>query len=80
MDIPYMLKTMQEVWELLSTTTMWFLWTARCSKAFDNITVHPMEIVRNVWMQMVHTLRGQYDDIKGETDAAVLQLLQFTSY
>ena len=80
MDIPYMLKTMQEVWELLSTTTMWFLWTARCSKAFDNITVHPVEIVRNVWMQMVHTLRGQYDDIKGETDAAVLQRLQFTSY
>ena len=72
MDIHYMPKTMQVVWELLSITTMWFLWTARCSKAFDNIMVHPVEIVRNVWMQMVHTLKGQYDEIKGKTNVVVL--------
>ena len=29
MEAPYMLKSMQEVWELLCTTTMWFIWTTR---------------------------------------------------
>ena len=52
-------------------TTMWFIWTTRCCKVFGNITIHPVESVRNVWMQMVHTLKGRYDEIKGETDAGV---------
>ena len=80
MEAPYMLKTMQEVWELLCTTTMWFIWTARCSKVFGNTTIHPVESTRNVWMEMVHTLKGQYEDIKGETDVAVLQRLEFIVY
>ena len=80
MEAPYMLKAMQEVWELLCTTTMWFIWTARCSKVFGNITIHPVESVRNVWMQMVHTLKGRYDEIKGETDDAVLQRLEFIAH
>ena len=80
MEAPYMLKTMQEVWELLCTTTMWFIWTARCSKVFGNTTIHPVESTRNVWMEMVHTLKGQYEDIKGETDVAVLQRLEFSVY
>ena len=73
MEAPYMLKTMQEVWELLCTTTMWFIWSARFSKVFGNTTIHPMESARNVWMEMVHTLKGRYEDIKGETNAAMLQ-------
>ena len=79
-EIPYMLKAMQEVWKLLCTTTMWFIWIVRCSKVFDSTIVHPVESVRNVSMQMVHTLKGQYDEIKGETDDAVLQHLEFIAY
>ena len=29
---------------------------------------------------MVHTLKGQYDEIKGETDVAMLQRLKFIAY
>ena len=29
---------------------------------------------------MVHTLKGQYDEIKGETDVAMLQRLEFIAY
>ena len=80
MEAPYMLKAMQEVWELLCTTIMWFIWIVRCSKVFGNTIVHPVESVRNVWMQMVHTLKGRYDEIKGETNVAVLQRLEFIAY
>ena len=52
---------------MLCTTTMWFIWTATGSKVFGNIIVHPVERVQNVWMQMVYTLKGWYDEIKGET-------------
>ena len=48
MKIRYMLKARQEVWELLCTTTMWFIWTPWCSKVFDNIIVHPVESVQNI--------------------------------
>ena len=66
------------LWELLCTTTMWFIWTTRFFKVqFGNTIVHLVESVRNVWMEMVHTLKGQYEDIKGETDVAVLQRLEF---
>ena len=57
MEIPYMLKAMQEVWELLCTTRC-FIWIARCSKVFDNTIVHIVESARNVWMHMVYTLKG----------------------
>ena len=43
-------KSVQEVWELLCTTTMWLIWTPRCSKVFDNSIIHLVESVRNVWM------------------------------
>ena len=80
MEAPYMLKAMQEVWELLCTTRMWFIWTVRCSKVFGNTIVHLVESVQYVWMQMVHTLKGRYEEIKGETNVAVLQCLKFIAY
>ena len=58
-EVPIMDKEMQGVWELLCTTTMWYIWTARCSKIFDNTETYPAESVKNVWIQLVHTLKGQ---------------------
>ena len=47
---------------------------------FRNTIVHAVESVWNVYMQMVHTLKGHYDEIKGETDVALLQHLKFIAY
>jgi hypothetical protein len=63
LQVPYVIKNMQVVWELMSTITMWYIWTARCRKVFDDNTEHPVEIVRNIWVMAVHTLKGQYDDL-----------------
>ena len=46
----------------------------------DNTIAHPVESVRNVWMHRVHTLKGWYDETKGETDVAVLQCFDFIAY
>ena len=80
MEALYMLNAIQEVWELLCTTTMWFIWIVRCSKVFGNTIVHPVESVQNVWMQMVHTLKRWYEEIKCETDVAMLHHLEFIVY
>ena len=45
-----------------------------------NTIVHLVGSVRNIWMQMVHTFKGQYDGIKCETDEAMLQCLKFITY
>ena len=63
LQVPYVIKNMHIVWELMCTITMWYIWTARCSKVFDDNTVHPVETVRNIWVMAVHTLKGQYDDL-----------------
>ena len=31
---------------------------------FDDNTVHTVETVRNFWVMAMHTLKGQYDDLK----------------
>ena len=80
LGVPNMIKEMKNVWELLCTTTMWYIWIAGCSKVFDNFVVHPEGNVRNVWMRMVRTLKEQYDGIKGDINVAVLQSLSLIDH
>ena len=35
-------------WELLSSTTLWALWKARCITIFDNQRVPPVEIIQEI--------------------------------
>ena len=60
------------LWELLSSTTMWFIWKAQCIKVFEGREVPPIELLVAIWNDMVSTLRGQYDMIKGVLEVEVL--------
>ena len=52
------------VWELISSLTLWFLWRARCSRVFEDRQEPPAETVRAIWLDLVHTLRGQYSQLR----------------
>ena len=45
-------------WELISSLTMWFVWRARCRWIFDQRVIAPAEMIRDLWLELIHTLRG----------------------
>ena len=55
-------------WELVSSLALWFVWRARCRRVFEDRVVPPAETLRDFWLELVHTLRGQFDRMQGESD------------
>ena len=55
-----------ECWEIICIITMWQIWKACYQKVFQDITIPLAEIVAAIWEDIIHTLKGQYRDIKGE--------------
>lgn len=51
-------------WELISSIALWFVWRARCRRIFEGRAVPPAETVRDFWLELIHTLRGQFDRIQ----------------
>jgi hypothetical protein len=62
LQVSYVIKNMHVEWELMCAITVWYIWTTRCSKVFDDDTMHPIETVCNIWVIAVHTMKGQYND------------------
>ena len=60
--------------ELLCTASTWYIWTARCSKVFDNV-----ESGKIFGCRLCIPCRAQYEASKGGTDAAVRQHLTLIS-
>ena len=57
-------------WELISSLALWFVWRARCRRVFEDRVVPPAETIRDFWLELIHTLRGQFDRMQGESDRA----------
>ena len=57
-----------QIWELLSSTTMWFIWKARCKKVFKLSKNPAVEIVSAIWLELVLTLRSQLEIIIGDAE------------
>ena len=60
-----------EIWEFLTSCSMWHIWKARCSRLFDGKIVPPAQVVRPIWHEMVLTLKSRYDNIQGTLDAMI---------
>ena len=54
-------------WELVSSLALWFVWRARCRRIFERRVVPPTETIRDFWLELIHTLRGQLELLQGET-------------
>ena len=66
-------------WELIGSLAVWFVWRARCRRIFEGRAVPPAESIRDFWLELIHTLRGQYDRLQGSSDAMVRRRLAFLS-
>ena len=66
-----------EQWDLVGSLTIWFIWKACYREVFKGIKEHPMETVMKIWLEIIHTLQGQYDAIRGASDKATKRRLDF---
>ena len=57
-------------WELVSSLTLWFVWCARCHRVFEGQLEPSAVTVRAIWLELIHTLRGQLDRIQGSSEKA----------
>ena len=57
-------------WTLISTTTMWFIWKRRCGHAFEGTSEAPAEMIMAIWIELIHNLQGQLQDLQGDTEIA----------
>ena len=61
----------------MSSTTTYYIWKARCSLVFHQVRASPVELVNNIWLDIVHTLKGKWDHIIGDSDDKTTQCHQF---
>ena len=66
-----------QIWQLVSSITIWYIWKARCLKVFQNMTERPAQIISGIWIEIVHNLRGILDSINGNTHQAELRRVEF---
>lgn len=56
---------------MIGSLATWFIWRARCRQVFEGRAVPPAETVRDFWLELIHTLRGQYERLQGTSDRMV---------
>ena len=60
-----------------SWTTWTHLWKAPGSLVFKQKRIPTVELVKTIWLQLVHTIKGQYDAIVGNSDVVMLKRSNF---
>ena len=49
------------------------------TKTYKQVTDAPSETIRKIWLDILHSLEGQYDAIKDNSDMAMTQQLLFSA-
>ena len=62
------------VWSTVSSLVVWVLWKARCKCVFQKVKQKAVELVNEIWLMLLHTLRGQYEVITSEPEVVILHL------
>jgi hypothetical protein len=64
-------------WELLCAATMWMIQKSRCQKVFEQEKTPPMQIIKEIWLEIISTLRGQLQEIYDHSNTVVSQRITF---
>ena len=51
------------IWRTIMSLAFWIIWKARYDVVFNNAHIHLRTMLIEFWLLVVHTLRGQYDDL-----------------
>ena len=63
--------------DIESSTTVYHIWKARCSLVFHELKTSPAELVSNIWLDIVHSLKDQWDGIVGDSYAKIANWHEF---
>ena len=55
---------------MVACLSVWHIWTRHCKFVFQQQKTPSGEVLLNIWFELVSWLRGQYDSIQGDSDAA----------
>ena len=65
------------MWEILISIVVYHIWKVRCSLIFHQLKTPPAEVVSSIWLDIVHTLKGQWDGIVRDSEAKIAQRSAF---
>ena len=54
--------------KMISSIVLWALWTSRRRRIFQEIQWNVVDVVKEIWLTLVHTLKGKCDAINGDSD------------
>ena len=52
-----------KVWSTISSLVVWVLWKARCKGVFQKVKPNAVELVKEIWLMLMHTLKRSIWDI-----------------
>ena len=56
------------VWNIVSINALWVWWKCRCNKKYEGIDYNVVDMIKMFWDNLIHTVKGEYDNIKGTTE------------
>ena len=56
---------------------MWVIWKAQCTLVFDNVTRDVYVMIVELWLLLIHTLRGQYKSFTCNVDVIFRKQMHF---
>ena len=64
--MPFTLVQNGVVWETSNSIVLWALWISRYQGLFQEIQWNVVDVVKEMLLTLVHTLKGEYDVIEGD--------------
>ena len=55
------------IWRTISTTTLWTLWKTSCRRLYDLATIVLLDVLSEIWDNLLAIVRGQYDTMHGSS-------------
>ena len=59
-----------KVFSTIVCITLWFVWKARCSHILGSEPSSTVDTLTGIWLELIHSLRGQWDTAAGSSRAA----------
>ena len=66
-----------KVWSTISSLVVSVSWKAGRKCEFQKVKQNVVELVKEIWLMLIHTLRGPYEAIYGGCDVVIHKQQQF---